>query len=104
MFPRMIQIPNKIGGALPFLITLFAGWSATGALSGGATGVPKEVNDERSVREQLKENKRHNTTMDSIALGKARGLYLKPYKTEMGLYLKICDGGGMKKKHRHQFT
>ena len=88
MFPRILPIPDKIGGTLPFLIPLFAGLSATGALAGGVAGVAKEVNDARSAREQLKENKRHNTTMKSIALGKGRGLYLKPYKTGMGLYLK----------------
>ena len=72
--------------------------SETGALAGGAAGVAKAVNDTRSAREQLKENKRHNTAMESIALGKGRGLYLKPYKTGMGLYLKTYNGGGMKKK------
>ena len=79
--------------------------SATGALASGAAGVAKAVNDARSAREQLKENKRHNTTMESIALGKGRGLYLKPYKTGMGLYLKTHNGGGMKKKKlRYKFT
>ena len=97
-FPRILRIPDKMGGALPFLIPLFAGLSATGALAGGAAGVAKAVNDARSAREQLKENKRHNTTMEAIALGKGRGLYLKPYKTGMGLYLKNYNGGGLKKK------
>ena len=67
-FPRILRMPDKIGGSLPFLVTLFAGLSATGALAGGAAGVSKAVNDARSAREQLKENKRHNTTMESIAL------------------------------------
>ena len=29
--------------------------------------------------------------MESIALGKGRGLYLKPYKTGVGLYLKTYN-------------
>ena len=54
MFPRIPTILDKIGGALPFLITLFAGLSATEALAGGAAGVAKAVNDAKSAREQLK--------------------------------------------------
>ena len=61
MFPRILPISDKIGGALPYLIPLFAGLSATGALAAGAAGVAKAANDARSAREQLKENKRHNT-------------------------------------------
>lgn len=80
---RVIQIP-KTGGVLP-LIPIFAGLSALGALTGGAAGVAKAVNDARAANHQLKENKRHNETMEAIALGK--GLYLKPYKTGMGLFL-----------------
>ena len=35
--------------------------------------------------------------MESIALCKGRGLYLKHYKTGMELYLKTYNGGGLKK-------
>ena len=65
---------------------MFAGLSATGALAGGAAGIAKAVNNARSARGQLKENKRHNITMETIAVVKGRGLYLKPYKSGMGLY------------------
>ena len=34
--PRVLPVPAKIGGFLPFLMTLFAGLSTTGALAGGA--------------------------------------------------------------------
>ena len=88
MFPGILRKPDKIGKALPFLIRLFAGLSATRALAGGAAGVAKAVNDASSAREQLKENKRRYTTMESITLVEGIGLYLKPYKTGMGLYLK----------------
>ena len=86
------------GGASPFIIPLFAGLSATEALARGAAGVAKVVNDARYTRKQLKENKCHNTTMEAIALGKGRGLYLKFYKTGMELYLKTHNGGALNEK------
>lgn len=81
--PRIIPVP-KTGGFLP-LIPIFAGLSALGALSGGIAGITKAVQDAKAAQQQLKESERHNRTMESIALGK--GLYLKPYKKGMGLYL-----------------
>ena len=84
---RILPIP-KSGGFLP-LIPLFAGLSALGALGGGAAGIAKAVNDAKSAAQKLEEDKRHNKTMESIAIGKkGSGLYLKPYKTGCGLYLK----------------
>lgn len=84
---RIITIP-KTGGFLP-LIPLFAGLSALGALGGGAAGIAKAVNDAKAAKDKIEENKRHNKTMEAIALGtKGSGLYLKPYKTGCGLYLK----------------
>ena len=85
--PRVIPLP-KVGGILP-LIPIFAGLSALGALSGGAAGIAKAVNDAKSAEKKLKESKRHNETMEAIALGKkGSGLYLKKYKTGYGLYLR----------------
>ena len=77
---------------------MFTGLSTTGALAGGTAGVAKAVNEARAARDQLQESKRHNNTMEAIALGK--GLYLKPYKTGLGLYLKPYPGYGLKKKKR----
>lgn len=82
--PRIIKVP-KIGGVLPFLIPLFAGLSALGALSGGAAGIARAVSKAGEAKNELSEAKRHNKTLEAIALGK--GLYLKPYKTGMGLHL-----------------
>lgn len=82
--PRIIPVP-KIGGVLPFLIPLFAGLSAVGALAGGASGIAKAVNDASSAKKRLEESERHNKTMEAIAMGK--GLYLKPYRKGLGLYL-----------------
>ena len=42
--PRMLPVQRKIVGVLPFLIPLFAGLSATGALAGGAAGIAKAIN------------------------------------------------------------
>lgn len=82
--PRIIRIP-KTGGILP-LIPIFAGLSALGALSGGAAGIAKAVNDARAAKQQLQESQRHNKTMESIALGK--GLFLRPYRTGLGLFFR----------------
>ncbi|XP_043471642.1 uncharacterized protein LOC122504549 [Leptopilina heterotoma] len=81
--PRILPIPKKIGGFLSFLIPLFASLSAIGALSGGAAGIAKAVNDARAAKNQLEECQRHNRAMESLAVGK--GLYLKPYKQGLGL-------------------
>lgn len=89
--PRILPVPKKIGGFLPFLIPIFAGLSATGALAGGAAGIAKAINDASAAKRQLAESKRHNETMESVALGK--GLYLKPYKKGMGLHLKPPKNG-----------
>lgn len=84
--PRVLPLPPKIGGILPFLIPIFAGLSATGALAGGAAGIAKAVNDANSAKHAFEESKRHNQAMEAIAVGK--GLFLKPYKKGFGLRLK----------------
>ena len=91
MKPHILPVPKKVGGFLPFLILIFAGLSATGALAGGATGIAKTVNDSNAAKRQLQESKRHNEAMEAIALGK--GFYLKPYKEELGLHLKLYTLG-----------
>lgn len=83
--PRIIPVP-KVGGVLPFLIPLFAGLSAIGALSGGAAGIAKAVVTANEAKRQLSESKRHNETMEAIAMG--RGLYLNPYRKGLGLFLR----------------
>ena len=102
ILPRVLSIPSKIGGFLPFLIPLFAGLSATGALAGGTAGIVKAVNSAKDAQKNYEESRRHNKTMEAIALGK--GLYLKPYKKGMGLFLKPYGHGLVKKKLRFNFT
>ena len=94
--PRILPVSQKIGGFFHYLIPLFAGLSATGALAGGAAGVAKAISDAKAARHQLEESQRHNKAMEAIALGK--GLYLKPYKSGYGLYLRPWSGSGLKKK------
>ena len=96
--PRVLPLPSKTGGFLPFLVPLFAGLSATGALAGGAAGIAKAVNAAKASEKNYEESKRHNKVMEAIALGK--GLYLKPYKTGMGLFMKPYNGHGLKKKKK----
>lgn len=85
--PRILPLP-KSGGILP-LIPIFAGLSALGALTGGAAGVTKAVMDAKASKKKFEEAERHNKTMEAIALGKrGSGMYLKPYKSGLGLYLK----------------
>lgn len=88
--PRIIPVP-KIGGILP-LIPIFAGLSALGALAGGSAGIANAVVSANKAKKDYNELKRHNESMEAIALGKSAtkagaGLYLKPYKEGLGLYL-----------------
>ena len=99
--PRILPVTLKTGGFLPFLVPIFAGLSATGALAGGAAGIAKAINDAKAAKLQLEENQRHNKKMEDIALGK--GLYLKPYKKGYGLLLK-SNKCLRKKKLQNKFT
>ena len=92
------------------LIPIFAGLSTIGALSGGATGIAKTINDTAAAKRKLEEAKRHNQVMEQINLG--MGLYLKFHKTGSGLRLHNTGKGlylkprgyGIKKKLRCKFT
>ena len=102
--PRVLPVPSQVGGALPLLIPLFAGLSATGALAGGAAGIVKAINDAKVGKESLREKVRHNKEMENIALGK--GLRLRPYNPRgQGLRLKpyprpTTKGGGIKNRKK----
>ena len=87
--PRVLPVSSKIGGFLP-LVPLFAGLSALGAVAGGTAGIFKTINDVKASKQQLEENKRHNKTMEAIALGKA--LNLRAHKQGYGLYLRSPKG------------
>ena len=94
--PRILPLPTKVGGFLP-LIPLFAGLSALGALTGGAAGIAKAVNDASAAKEQLTEAHRHNRAMEEKNIGK--GLHLKPYRQGLVLYIQpFHEGKGIKSK------
>lgn len=84
--PRIIPIP-KTGGFLPFLIPILSGLSAIGALGGGAATIAKTIKEIGNAKTQLVENKRHNIAMEEIQLKNGKGLFIKPYKAGLGLFL-----------------
>lgn len=79
---RILRVPKR-GGFLPFLLPLLG---ALGAVGGGAASIAKAVNDAKTNRERIAEEKRHNLAMEQA---KGKGLYLRPFK-----------GSGMKKNFR----
>ena len=83
--PRVLPIPQR-GGFLPLILPIFAALSALGSLAGGAAGVASAVNKAKEAKKAYDESKRHNETMEAMAI-KGSGLYLKPYKSGLGLYL-----------------
>lgn len=87
--PRSIKLPSVKGGVLP-LVPIFAGLGALGSIVGSAAGVASVINNVRKGQKELDETKRHNQTMETIALGdrKGRGFYLHRFKTGRGFYLK----------------
>lgn len=88
--PRKIQLPSVKGGILP-LVPIFAGLGALGSIVGSAAGVANVMNNVRKGQKELEESKRHNQTMEAIAVGAqkgGRGLYLHRFKKGTGLYLK----------------
>lgn len=87
--PRTIKLPSIKGGVLP-LVPIFAGLGALGSIVGSAAGVASAINNFRKGQKELSENKRHNETMEAIALGQknGRGYYLHRSKAGRGFYLK----------------
>ena len=74
-----------MGGFLPF-IPLFAGLLAIGTLAGSAAEVANAVNDAQMVGKKYDEMARHTYDgRDRIA--PRSGLYIKPYRKGIGLYL-----------------
>lgn len=86
---RIIPVPKQ-GAALP-LIPIFAGLSALGALMGGSASIANAALSASRAKKNFGEAQRHNQTMEAVALGKnsntGSGLFLRPYKAGLGLYL-----------------
>lgn len=82
--PRIIPIPKQGG----FLVPLMAGVAALSGLISAGSSIAKVVKEVHAAKDQLSEAKRHNTTMEAIAIGKeGSGLYVKPYKKGYGLFI-----------------
>jgi len=71
---RILPIAKR-GGILPILPLL----GILGSLAGGAAGIEKVVNDNKTAQRQLEELKRYNRVMEG------HGLYLAPYKSGQGV-------------------
>lgn len=85
---RTIKIPTHSGGILP-LIPIFAGLSALGSVSGTVAAIVNAINKTKNAQKELEENKRHNQSMEAIAIGSktGKGFYLHPNKGGRGFYL-----------------
>lgn len=87
--PRIIPIPKQQGGA----ISVFGALSALGAIMGGTSGIVNAIRSAKTARKLFEESKRHNETMEAIAIGKkpknGSGLFLGPHprKNGLGLFL-----------------
>lgn len=87
--PRIIPIPKQEGGA----ISVFGALSALGAIMGGTAGIVNAITSTKDARKMYDESKRHNETMEAIAIGKkpknGSGLFLGPHprKNGLGLFL-----------------
>jgi hypothetical protein len=83
--PRVIPIPKR-GGFIPLILPIMAALSALGSLAGGAAGIASAVNKAKQAKADFAEAQRHNTKMESVAV-QGKGLFLRPYKEGLGLYL-----------------
>lgn len=77
----MISV-RKFGGFLK-IISILTALGALGGLTSGGASIARSITNVKNARQQLEENKRHNRSIEAIALGK--GLYLKPYRKGYGI-------------------
>ena len=66
---REIYLNEKEGGFLP-LIPILAGIAAAGSVAGGAAGIASAVNKKKAEDAALKEQQRHNISLEDAARGK----------------------------------
>lgn len=86
--PRTIKLPSVKGGILP-LIPIFAGLGALGSIIGSSASVVNAINQTRRGQKELEESKRHNRSMESIAIGNksGSGFFLHTNKRGQGYFL-----------------
>lgn len=66
---KKYSIDESRGGFLPFLIPLFAGLSAAGALTGGISAAVKTANERKAQLKAQKELERHNKELEKQISG-----------------------------------
>ena len=66
---KKYSIRETSGGFLPFLIPLFAGLSAAGALTGGISAAVKTANERKAQLRAQKELERHNKELEKQISG-----------------------------------
>lgn len=87
--PRIIKIPQRLGGALP-LIPIFAGLSAIGSIEGGVRGIVNAINYCMQMKNQFADNK----VTDAVAIGnhkKGKGFFMHANKSGRGLYISAAN-------------
>ncbi len=67
--PMLKKYSIQEGGFLPFLIPLFAGLSAAGALTGGISAAVKTANERKAQLKAQKELERHNKELEKQISG-----------------------------------
>ena len=66
---KKYSVRETSGGFLPFLIPLFAGLSAVGALTGGISTAVKTANERKAQLQAQKELERHNKELEKQISG-----------------------------------
>ena len=79
-----IREKEKEGGIIPFLIPLFAGIGAAGAVAGGAADIATSVNNKAASEQKkpLKQQKEHDARIEAALKG--NGLFLPEYEKGNG--------------------
>lgn len=87
--PRIIKIPQRLGGALP-LIPIFTSLNALGSIVGGVKGIVNAINYCMHAKNKFSENK----TTDAIAIGnhkRGKGFFMHADKSGSSLYLSLTS-------------
>ena len=77
-----IKEEENEGGILPFLIPLFAGIGAAGAVTDEAAGIATSGNNKTANDARLKQQKEHDARIEAALKG--NGLFLPDYEKGIG--------------------
>jgi len=82
---------RKMGGILPLLPLILGGLSAAGALTGGAAGVAKAVQDKQANAAAQAETERHNREIEK----QLQGSGLRVGRKTRAKWCPTCKGNGL---------